>query len=286
MKKEEIEQLLAEYVNRRSSAEKNEMVESLLANDPALKKEVDEMQALWQMMDTRVAGENNHEQFYDMLQASKQNSNTAKIIKLKPKSAWFYSSAAACVLMFFIGRLTTTPVEIIKYKTRIVRQQIEVPVQQPIAPIVSATKAKISAPAIKIQTETKAEIPSALAQQLRSVYASERIAAVMSLTGNKNIAPADLKILEIALREDTNPNVKLTIINILQPLINQQNVQRVLIRALNTQEDATTQSSLIDVLANAGSKQALPQMIALLDNKNTSAMVQDKIRDEIKRFAY
>lgn len=285
MKREEIEQLLAEYASGKLSAQNRLVLENLFANDPTLKQEADEMLALWQMMDNTVVEENNDEQFYHMLQASKQNGNLAKIINIKSKT-WFYASAAAaCILMFFAGRFTTTPVEIIKYKTLIVKQQVPAPVQQQLVQVAPLPVT----PKLPVTTKPKAEVeeaPSALAQQLRSVYASERIGAIMSLRGNKNINAADLKILEIALREDENPNVKLTIINVLQPLASQQNVQNVLIRALNTQEDATTQSSLIDVLVNARSKQALPQMIALLDNKNTSAMVQDKIRDEIKRFAY
>lgn len=281
MKREEIEQLLAEYVSGKISAPNRLVLENLFANDPALKQEADEMLALWQMMDNTVVEENNDERFYQMLKAEQ---NTTTPIKLVPW--WFYATAvAACIVVFFAGRFTTTPIEIIKYKTLIVKQQVPAPVQQQVVQVAPLPVT----PKLSVNTKLKAEVeeaPSALAQQLRSVYASERIGAIMSLRGNKNINSADLKILEIALREDENPNVKLTIINVLQPLANQQNVQNLLIRALNTQEDATAQSSLIDVLVNARSKQALPQMIALLDNKNTSAMVQDKIRDEIKRFAY
>lgn len=285
MKREEIEQLIAEYVHGKISAPNRLVLENLFANDPALKQEADEMLALWQMMDNTVVEENNDEQFYDMLQDSKQNDNSAKIIKLNFNKAWLYASAvAACIIIFFAGRFTTAPVEIIKYKTLIVKQQVPAPVQQQI--VQTAPLPIIPKSPTKLKPKDEVEAPSALAQQLRSVYASERIGAIMSLRGNKNINSADLKILEIALREDENPNVKLTIINVLQPLASQQNVQNVLIRALNTQDDAIAQSSLIDVLVNARSKQALPQMIALLDNKNTSAMVQDKIRDEIKRFAY
>ncbi len=286
MKREEIEQLLAEYVNGKISAENKQLLENLFAKDAALKQEAADMLALWQMMDNTFADENKDDEFYDMLAISKQKQHPAKVIYLQSR-AWLYATAvAACIAVFFAGRFTASPIETIKYKTLIVKQQVQVPapIQQPNTEIAAA--AVDQNPAITVKPKVDIETPSALAQQLRSVYASERIAAVMSLSGNKNINPADLKILEIALREDANPNVKLTIINVLQPLAKQQNVQNVLIRALNTQEDATTQSSLIDVLANTGSKQALPQMIALLDNKNTSAMVQDRIRDEIKRFAY
>ena len=38
------------------------------------------------------------------------------------------------------------------------------------------------------------------------------------------------------------------------------------------------------MLVTAKSKQAIPQMITLLDNKNTDAMVQNKIKDGIETF--
>jgi hypothetical protein len=44
------------------------------------------------------------------------------------------------------------------------------------------------------------------------------------------------------------------------------------------------QSAILDLLIDARSKQAIPQMIALLDDKNTDVMVQNKIRGGIESF--
>ncbi len=282
MKREEIEQLLAEYVSGKISAKNRQVLEKLLANDPALKQEADDMLALWQMMDNTFIDENHDEQFYDMLQASKENNECVKIVKLKPAATWFYAAAAACIVMFFIGKLTTTSTEIIKYKTRIVRQQIELPVQQPIAPIASVAKEKISAP-ISLKTETKVE-ESELAHQLRSVYVSERIDAIAKLSAKKNLSKSELKLLELALNEDPNPNVRLMVINSMRSLININGAEEVLISGLNRQNNLIVQSLLVDVLVENKSKEAIPQMLALLDNKNTDVIVQNKIRGGIESF--
>ena len=93
-------------------------------------------------------------------------------------------------------------------------------------------------------------------------------------------------MLQLALMEDPNTNVKLTILNSLRPLIAQTNVQDVLINALNQQDAVFIQTSIIGMLGDAKIKRAIPQMISLLDNKNINASVQDKIKDEIKQFMY
>jgi HEAT repeat protein len=136
----------------------------------------------------------------------------------------------------------------------------------------------------KVNKKATGEDNSMLAQQLRSVYASDRIDAVMKLTTRPNLSDADLKMLQLALREDPNPNVRLTILNTLRPLAKQKNVQEVLISSLNQQGDVLVQSSIIDMLVDAKSKQAIPQMIALLDDKDTDVMVQNKIKGGIESF--
>jgi HEAT repeat protein len=106
----------------------------------------------------------------------------------------------------------------------------------------------------------------------------------MKIAGKSNLNTADLKMLEMALSEDPNPNVRLMVVNSLRPLLSRQNVQEVLINALDRQGDVMVQTSIVDMLVTAKSKQAIPQMITLLDNKNTDAMVQNKIKDGIETF--
>lgn len=281
MKREEIEQLLAEYVKGEISVENKRILENQFTNDPALKQQADEMLALWQMMDNTVVDENNDAQFYNMLQTEKQNARTTNIISLN--KAWFYATAAAaCIIIFFAGRFTTSPVEVIKYKTLIVKQQVPSQVQtiaQTAQPVISKTL-KPS----KLKNEV--EEPSALAQQLRSVYASERIDAITKITTQQTLSKSDLELLKMALREDPNTNVRLMILNTLKPLSTNKNVQDILISALNHQDNTLVQTSIVDLLVAVKSKQALPQMIVLLDDKNTDFMVQNKIKAGIESYLY
>lgn len=285
MKREEIEQLLAEYVKGEISVENKRILENQFTNDPALKQQADEMLALWQMMDNTVVDENNDEQFYNMLQAEKQNARTTNIISLN--KAWFYATAAAaCIIIFFAGRFTTAPVEVIKHKTLIVKQQVPGPVQQQIVQVaqLSATpKLSVSA---KPKVQVEIEVPSALAQQLRSVYASERIDAITKLTSQQTLSKSDLELLKMALREDPNTNVRLMILNTLKPLSTNKSVQDILISALNHQDNTLVQTSIVDLLVAVKSKQAIPQMIVLLDDKNTDFMVQNKIKAGIESYLY
>jgi HEAT repeat protein len=172
------------------------------------------------------------------------------------------------------------PQTVFKYKTVVVKQPtINTPEIYKPEPVLAATHHinKVR----KVNTDNN---NSELAQQLRSVYASERIEAVMQLSTRKNLNAADLKMLERALSEDPNPNVRLMVVNSLRPLLSRQNVQQVLINSLDRQDDVMVQTSIVDMLVTAKSKQALPQMITLLDNKNTDAMVQNKIKDGIETF--
>lgn len=281
MKREEIEQLLADYVKGELSETNKVMLEIMFTNDPALKQEANEMLALWQMMDNAVVEGNKDDEFYHMLQTEKHGGRLTNVISLN--KAWFYATAAAaCIIVFFAGRFTIAPVEVIKYKTRIVKQEVPAPVQEPVVQI--ATLAATPKPLVNTKSKAEVEMPSALAQQLRSVYVSERIDAIAKLSTKKTFSKGELKLLELALNEDPNPNVRLMVINSMRPLINVDGAQQVLIAGLNRQNNLLVQSLLVDVLVETKSKDAIPQMLALLDNKSTDIIVQNKIRGGIESF--
>ena len=69
----------------------------------------------------------------------------------------------------------------------------------------------------------------------------------MKLSAKKNLNAADLKMLEMALSEDPNPNVRLMVVNSLRPLLSRQNVQQVLINSLDRQGDVMVQTSIVTI---------------------------------------
>ena len=286
MKREEIEQLLADYASGEISAADKQYLEELFKQDAKLKEEADELTAVWQSLNDIEEGERPgtgmDEQFYAMLQNAKADQQPAgPIIQLNV--SWLKTAAAiaACIAMFVIGSFTVAPIEIVKYKTVLVKQRVinEPQTTQPrFLPVAEHTIKN------KAQVKGVGKDNSPLAQQLRSVYASERIEAVGKLSSQKNLNDSDLKLLRLALQEDPNTNVRLMVINSLRPLVNMPNVQQVLISGLNHQDDLLVQSSLVDLLVEAKSKLAIPQMLSLLDNKNTDVMVQNKIKGGIESF--
>jgi len=294
MKREEIEQLLAEYVNGEITPPNRQQLEELFGEFPELKKEADEMLAAWQSLsrleENVQPGTAMDDQFYAMLQRAKTDQRQgARVISIN--KTWLQAAAAViiCFAAFGIGRFTASPVPVFKYKTVYVKQPVQpsAPVQQPaaIAAVAPAKAAPVAVqPAEPVTAPAASADNSELAQQLRSVYTSERIGAVMKITGKGELTDTDLQILSMALREDPNSNVRLTILDALRPLASHQNVQAALISAMGKQDDPLIQTSIVDMLVDAKSKQAIPQMIVLLDDKNTPPTMQNKIKAGIESF--
>ncbi|MEO8887270.1 MAG: hypothetical protein ABI367_14485 [Mucilaginibacter sp.] len=288
MKREEIEQLLADYANGEISPENRQRLEKIFEQDANLKQEAEEMAVVWQELNgTEEPSAAMDKQFYAMLQNERvdERSKGARVVQIN--ASWIKAAAAiaACIIMFVVGRFTASPPEVIKYKykTVLVKQPaINTPQLKP-EPVLAVRHPVNSA--IKPEKEIIInDNNTKMAQQLRSVYVSERIDAVMKLSAQKNLSDGDLKLLELALQEDPNANVRLTVINSLRPLISLQNVQQVLISGLNSQDNLLVQNSLVDLLVSAKSKLAIPQLITLLENKNTDAIVQNKIKGSIESF--
>ncbi len=205
--------------------------------------------------------------------------------EIKPASYWYKYAAAACIIAitaFAFGRFTVQPISIVKYQTVYVKQPATI--QQPIVNQVPVVTTVARHALHKQKRVTASEPSSELTQQLRSVYASERIGAIMKITAKNNLNGADLKMLALALSEDPNTNVRLAIINALRPMAARQDIQAVFIKALSGQNDELIKSSLVDLLIDTKSKQAIPQMIAMLGDKNTNADIQNKIKAGIESF--
>lgn len=293
MKREEIEQLLAEYVNGEISLQNRQQLEKLFGDDPALKKEADEMLATWHLLtgldDSTQPDAGMDDQFYAMLQRAKTDRRMeAKVVTIN--KSWLQAAAVIiCITAFGIGRFTASPEPVFKYKTVYVKQPVQpaAPAQQPVA-IAAAGPAKTKAAPVQAAPVNALPVVSEesleLSQQLGSVYASERIGAIMKIAGKGKLTDADLQRLGKALIEDSNSNVRLTVLDALRPLATRQNVQGVLIAAMSKQDDPLIQNSIVDMLVDAKSKQAIPQMIALLDDKTTNPTMQNKIKAGIESF--
>ncbi|MES2061644.1 MAG: HEAT repeat domain-containing protein [Bacteroidota bacterium] len=281
MEREEIEELVAEYISGDMPPARKKQLLQLFESDPVLKREAEEMLVAWQLLDgAKTAVDSQADaQFYVMLNNEKTNNGNPKIIKLN----WLINIAASIILAviaFVLGR-QTTPV-----KTSFVTKTIVVKQPAPAAQIITKTVyVKPDArPSPKAARKPVPEMNDKAQQSAWSVYPSERLAAIMKIAQKPQLNTADLDQLTLVLKEDPSPNVRLATIDLLRPMAGQKNVQAVLISALNDQGDGAVQASIVDILLDNRLKQAIPQMVNLLQNKNTTAMVQDKIKTGIESF--
>lgn len=288
MEKEEIEQLLAEYVSGSISVEKKEIIEKLINENSSLKSEAEAMLTVWRSLDENeeqlAVSVESDKQFYKMLETEKSMVTHVPVIQIKTSWIKTIAAVAACIAAFIIGRATVNPVEKVIYKTTYTKKSEAQPVVVKSETPVLVQKSQGSR---KLKTKKQnVEEHSELAIQLRSVYASERMSAILMLSNNAKLNPSELKLLGIALKEDPSPNIRFAIVNALRPMSKLPAVQEILIAALNHQNDALLQSSLVDMLIDAKSKQAVPQMLSLLEEQGTSSVVQIKIKEGIETFLY
>jgi|GEM_PF-1078285 len=289
MKREEIEQLLVDYANDDISAANRKRLEGLFETDAQLKEEAQEMvaamRAFNRLEESSEPGAAMDGEFYAMLQNVKKEQQPIKRQAIVINISWLKIAAAmaACIVAFMGGRFTASPVEVVKYQKVIIKQQVSATpqVQNTVSHALPPVK---SLPVANLSKKEPEQDNSLLAVQLRSVFVSERIDAIMQLATKPNLNDAELKMMRLSLSEDPNANVRLTVLNTLRPMAKQQSVQNVLISSLNQQSDIMVQSAILDMLIDARSKQAIPQMIALLDDKNTDVMMQNKIRGGIESF--
>ncbi len=288
MEKEEIEQLLAEYVSGSISVEKKEIIEKLINENSSLKSEAEAMLTVWRSLDENeeqlAVSVESDKQFYKMLETEKSMVTHVPVIQIKTSWIKTIAAVAACIAAFIIGRATVNPVEKVIYNTTYTKKSEAQPVVVKSETPVLVQKSQGSR---KLKTKKQnVEEHSELAIQLRSVYASERMSAILMLSNNAKLNPSELKLLGIALKEDPSPNIRFAIVNALRPMSKLPAVQEILIAALNHQNDALLQSSLVDMLIDAKSKQAVPQMLSLLEEQGTSSAVQLKIKEGIETFLY
>lgn len=292
MDREAIELLLAAYVSGEISEKDKQELEKLFEQDPALKAEAGGMIALWQSLDQLEKAANPpkvmREQFYEMLSHQAAQPAPAKVVAFK--RPWLQVAAAVFggLVLFMAGRFTASPVKTpaVKYQTVYIKQPA--PVQQPaVAPVATQAQQPVAVAALAkrpVKEKAATTEDAELTQQLRSLYTSERIDAVAKIGEKHELSEDDLKNLELALKEDPSPNVRLMILDALRPMMAKQNVQAVLINALNRQDDGMIRTSMIDMLISARSQQAIPQMIALLNDKSTDPVTQNKIKVNIQSY--
>lgn len=251
MDREQLEELLIDYIEGQLSEERKAFVESKIKEDAAIKSMYHEYRVLHQMMKDspeEVPEERLSHNFQQMLAREKQL-KAKKIIPIKnlTKTIWFKVAASVALIAigFLIGRFW------IEDRSR--NREI-VALQQDLE-------------------ETKAMLKQVVEGNLS---ATQRLAHVQVSYQLEN---ADKEILDVLIRTmntDNNVNVRIAAIRALSGFTEEQEVRRAFIQSLETQEDPFIQTMLINILVKIREKGAVKQFEKLIENATVDPTVQDE----------
>ncbi|GAA3989945.1 hypothetical protein [Mucilaginibacter dorajii] len=293
MKSEKIEHLLIQYINGEISSADKAMLENLFEQDSMLKEKAAELATLWLSLDeVKTKSEPSpamDADFYDMLQNVEVNQKHKNSLLLHNNlKSWLKIAATVimCLTAFTVGRYTASNNPVYKYKTVFIKQPIPDSSFNPHGDSKRRQEALASAkPAPhRISKNKLSNRHPKLFQQLRSLYASDRIMTILKLKEKTHLNTGELRALELVLNEDPNEGIRLTALYTLKPMVSQPEVQQILIAALGHQDDEAIQTSIVDLLIAAKSKQAIPTMLAMLDKKSVNTITQEKIKTSIEAF--
>lgn len=259
-----MEQLFADYLEDKLTAKQKQELETLLAEDDALRDEFEDLKAFYADMHKPVELEpkaNLDLGFYMMLEKEKgaEQKKKDKAQNSAMRVSWLNSPllkyAAGVMLLlgiFMIGRRTA---------------------DKNLGDLNEITKIKNDV------EETKQLV---MLSMLKRESASERIQAVNYSYDINNPDNEVLKALIKTLNNDTNINVRTAAAEALSHFGDEKIARDALIQTLHKQEEPTLQITIIDILANLGDKRAVKPIQKLLQNNDTDELVKRKAMESVK----
>jgi hypothetical protein len=281
MTSEEIEHLLVEYMNGEISGPNKELLENLFRDDERIRLEANEFISVWQSLDNIPFSKHSEElmdtTFYDMLKKEEGQLKKTGAIHFLSKNKWM--SIAACLILglfiFFLGRFTS--------QKNTAALSYDAGKAAPDADNAINKFVQGSKPSNSSFKNSYARLNSDnIDKRLSSVYASERIVAIWAMVNSAQLNHAELVRLEMILKEDPNPAVRLTVVEAISPFIKKEDVQNVLIDGLENQTDELIQTTIADVLINGHVKKAVPYLVNFSNHKGINEDARNKIELRIE----
>jgi len=277
----EIENLITDYLTGNMSEEEKVTFEQMLEQDDRIRQKANELRLLWNVLDRNPEQrtiDTLDQDFYAILRKQTETLQPEnRIYRIRPALYWWASTAAVIVFVvaFCLGKYNSRPQQIVKYKT--VQVIKHAPVRTRYIKVYVARNAESKKVVFAgHHSLVVAQNSSPLMAQLQSPYSSTRISAVLAI-GEGKLSEADIQALGSALKHDPDPNVQMVIVQTLQPKASSYGIQRLLINALPFVQ-GIVQSTMIDILFANKSKEAIPQMLALLHNDSTAYHTQGQIK--------
>jgi hypothetical protein len=270
------EQIITDYLLGHLSEAERVVFEQRLSADPVLRKEVEELRRVWQVLQN-VEAETDIEmdsKFYRALQGEKMLETTVVAFKPQPWQNYmrYVAAIAGITLTFWIGR-QTAPTQI-EYRTITAAPPVTKPIDslQPIQQQESITEVANLAdePKKKSKDETIAQQIASLRRNMKMTQelvilgllkdrsASERLKGLNYAAALNDPKPAVIQALIKTLREDESLNVRLSTIETLERFKQTDEVKRVLVSQLTQTDEPAEQTSLIETLVRMKAKESLP----------------------------
>ncbi|AYQ34326.1 HEAT repeat domain-containing protein [Runella sp. SP2] len=282
------EQIITDYLLGLLPEAERVVFEQRLAVDPLLRKEVEELQAVWQALQRTEADTDKDmdDAFYKALQGEKMLESTVIAFKPTPwKSYLRYAAAVAGLgLTFWVGR-QTAPVEI-QYRTVAVQTPSEVPQKTKAEtqtstelPMELANVSKSSNPNMmqeiaSLRKEMKMTQELVILGLLKDHSASERLKGINYAAALNDPKPAVIQALINTLRDDESLNVRLSTIETLERFKPTDEVKKVLVSQLTQTSEPTEQTTLIETLVRMRVRESLPVFDKLQKDTNVDESVR------------
>jgi hypothetical protein len=268
------EQIITDYLLGHLSEAERVVFEQRLSADPVLRKEVEELRRVWQVLQNAEA-ETDIEmdsKFYRALQGEKMLETTVVALKSQPWQNYMrYAAAIAGIaLTFWIGR-QTAPTQI-EYRTITAAPPVTKPIDslQPTPESVMELANLTDEPKRKSKDESIAQQIASLHRDMKMTQelvilgllkdrsASERLKGLNYAAALNDPKPAVIQALIKTLREDESLNVRLSTIETLERFKQTDEVKRVLVSQLTQTDEPAEQTSLIETLVRMKAKESLP----------------------------
>ncbi|MFN8345635.1 MAG: HEAT repeat domain-containing protein [Spirosomataceae bacterium] len=268
------EQIITDYLLGCLSEAERVVFEQRLCADPVLRKEVEELRRVWQVLQN-VEAEPDVDmdaKFYRALQGEKMLETTIVAIKPQPWRNYirFAAAVAGIAITFWVGR-QTAPVKV-EYRTitavspTVKSSDSTLPPSTSVTELVSLPEGvgktpkgeTIAQQIASLRREMKMTQELVILGLLKDRSASERLKGLNYAAALNDPKPAVIQALIKTLREDESLNVRLSTIETLEHFKQTEDVKKVLVSQLRTADEPAEQATLIEALVRMKVKESLP----------------------------
>lgn len=262
----EFKELITDYVTENLSTEKKQEFELFLEQHPIHKNELEIAKQLWQDVNVTIPNPSSRMDatFYKML-ANEQQKVEKKSI-LKQFEQWFSSffvgsfpkqlayTLTILISGFFFGKIVTPTPEVVTEDIATVKKEVD-----------------------NVRTELVYTL-------LKQPSANKRLQAVNEVYKLSEATEKVIKAMFVTLNNDTNVNVRLSVVNVLIKYAHIPMVREGLVASIAKQNSPLVQIALADAMVFLQEKKAVKPLKKLIDKKDVNKSAKKKMEQCVERI--